>query len=264
MKQETPRARQSSVSLIRPWLPAESAKTTSSGGSKRRLCGGHFRCKVSMPSWTSACQAALSYALIRQRSRLTTTANPFVGIPDPTFTGWYVEGSWFFGGHKTYEKVGRWGRPKIDNPMFHDSGGWGALQLVGKYDVLDQSDDASFDRGVNPVSSSFTGACANTRLFPGLSAGSTSSGGSPQAPTLVAESVALCGEMKTWVVGVNWWMTEYMRLMFQYSESELSGYPQTTISTNSAGVSVQNGGATVAGFDGATIRGFGMRMHVDW
>ena len=27
--------------------------------------------------------------------------------------------------------------------------------------------------------------------------------------------------MKTWVVGVNWWMTNYMRLMFQYAESDL-------------------------------------------
>ena len=31
--------------------------------------------------------------------------------------------------------------------------------------------------------------------------------------------------MKTWVVGVNWWMTDYMRLMFQYAQSDLSGYP---------------------------------------
>ena len=72
---------------------------------------------------------------------LASTANPFLGISDPTFTGWYVEGSWFFGGHKTYEDGGRWGRPKINNPMFHGSGGWGALQLVGKYDVLDMSDE---------------------------------------------------------------------------------------------------------------------------
>jgi phosphate-selective porin OprO and OprP len=65
--------------------------------------------------------------------QLTTIANPFIGVPNPTFNAWYVEGSWFFGGHKTYEQGGRWGRPKIDNPMFHGSGGWGALQLVGKY-----------------------------------------------------------------------------------------------------------------------------------
>ena len=33
--------------------------------------------------------------------------------------------------------------------------------------------------------------------------------------------------MKTWVVGVNWWMTDYMRLMFNYAQSDLSGYPTT-------------------------------------
>ena len=66
--------------------------------------------------------------------------NPFTGVPDPEFTGWYVEGSWFFGGHKTYEDEGMWGRPKVNNPMFHGSGGWGAVQLVGKYDVLEMGD----------------------------------------------------------------------------------------------------------------------------
>ena len=70
--------------------------------------------------------------------------------------------------------------------------------------------------------------------------------------------------MKTWVVGVNWWMTEYMRLMFQYSQSDLSGYPTTLVSSTSANTPVQGGGTTVKGFDDATIRGFGMRMHVDW
>ena len=66
-------------------------------------------------------------------TRLIALEPHSVGVPDPDFTGWYVEGSWFFGGHKTYEEDGRWGRPKINNPMFHGSGGWGALQIVGKY-----------------------------------------------------------------------------------------------------------------------------------
>ena len=35
--------------------------------------------------------------------------------------------------------------------------------------------------------------------------------------------------MKTWVVGVNWWMTDYMRLMFQYSQSDLGGYPDHAV-----------------------------------
>ena len=88
----------------------------------------------------SICRAEPSFAAIRQVLGLLTpiAPNPFIGVPDPDFTGWYVEGSWFFGGHKTYEEEGRWGRPKIYNPMFHGSGGWGAWQLVGNFDVLDQ------------------------------------------------------------------------------------------------------------------------------
>ena len=176
-------------------------------------------------------------------NQLTTIANPFIGVPDPTFNAWYAEATWFFGGHKTYEKGGRWGRPKIDNPMFHGSGGWGALEVVGKYDVLDQSDTAFNNAG----------GCRLTRLYPGLS----STGTAPDA-TLAANQIPLCGEMQTWVVGVNWWMTEYMRLMFQYSESDLSDYPIFVAQNTGLPPGTNNG------LDGAHIKGFGMRMHVDW
>jgi phosphate-selective porin OprO/OprP len=173
--------------------------------------------------------------------QLTTIANPFIGDPDPTFIGWYVEGSWFFGGHKTYENGGKWGRPKIYKPMFHESGGWGALQLVGKYDVLDQSDSAFNNAG----------GCRNTRLYPGNVSNSNDD-------QLDANSIPLCGEMQTWLVGVNWWMTEYVRLMFQYSESDLSNYPFFIPQNPDLPPGKNNG------FDGATIKGFGMRAHIDW
>ena len=97
----------------------------------------------------STCPAAL-HTLVFARSRpISGRGDPFIGVPDPTFTGWYVEGSWFFGGHKTYKDEGVWGRPVVNNPMFHGSGGWGAVQLVGKYDVLDQSDSQNI---VQPAS----------------------------------------------------------------------------------------------------------------
>ena len=175
--------------------------------------------------------------------QLNTAANPFIGIPDPSFDGWYVTGSWFFGGHKTYEDNGTFGRPKVDNPMFHGSGGWGALQLVGSYDVLNMSDTAFNNAG----------GCRNTRLYPGL--GST---GTAPNQTLAANSIPLCGEMQTWIVGMNWWMTDYMRLMFQYSESDLSDYPFFIPANSSLPPGKNNG------FDDATIRGFGMRAQVDW
>ena len=75
----------------------------------------------------------------------------------------------FFGGHQNYNKEGKWDRPTIDNPMRWSEGkGWGAVQLVGKYDVLDMSDNAfnnAFNAS-NPVgkSPSFGGGCPITRL----------------------------------------------------------------------------------------------------
>ena len=176
-------------------------------------------------------------------NQLGLVANRFVDDPDPTFNGWYIEGSWFFGGHKTYEEDGRWGRPKIDNPMFHGSGGWGALQLVGKYDVLDQSDTA-FNNAASP------GGCQTTTLWPGVSSA---------APGLSPNAIPLCGDMKTWIVGASWWMTEYMRLMAQYSESDLSGYPTVAVLADPELPPHQTNG-----FDGATVNSFGMRMQVDW
>ena len=177
---------------------------------------------------------------------LNTALNPFIGVPDPDFNGWYIEGSWFFGGHKTYENEATWGRPVVDHPMFHGSGGWGAVQLVGKYDVLDMSDTVFNNAG----------GCRNTQLYPGLSA---SAAGAP--PAVIAPSVALCGEMKTWIVGLNWWMNPYMRLMFNYAESNLGSYPNTVITASNTRVPK---GTSIFGFDDATIKGFGMRAQVDF
>ena len=41
----------------------------------------------------------------------------------------------------------------VNQPMFHESGGWGALQIVGKYDVLDMSDSQNI---VLPASKAVT------------------------------------------------------------------------------------------------------------
>jgi phosphate-selective porin OprO and OprP len=173
--------------------------------------------------------------------RLASATNPFIGIPDPTFTGWYIEGSWFFGGHKTYEEDGRWGRPVVYHPMFHGSGGWGALQVIGSFDVLDMSDNEFNDAG----------GCRTTRLFPGSVPNSANNQKN-------SNSIPLCGEMQTWKIGMNWYMTEYMRLMFQYSESDLSQYPFFVPQNPKLPPGKNNG------FDDATIKGFGMRMQVDW
>jgi phosphate-selective porin OprO and OprP len=176
--------------------------------------------------------------------QLNTAANPFVGIPSPEYNGYYITGTWFFGGHKNYNKEGKWDRPTIDNPMRWNEGkGWGAIELVGKYDVIDMSDTAFNNAG----------GCQSTRLFPNLPANTT--GGA----NIVASSLGLCGEQRTWIVGVNWYLNDYVRLMFDYAQAELSGYPLTTVA---AGTSLAP--ATIAGFDGGTVRGFSIHAQVDW
>jgi hypothetical protein len=112
----------------------------------------------------------------------------------------------------------RKGRPKIANPfVWGKHTGWGALQIVGKYDVLDQSDSAFNNAG----------GCPTTQLFPGLSG---------SAPALVAPSVSQCGEMKTWLVGANWYLNDYVRLMFDYAQSDLSNFPITTLTATNTTV----------------------------
>jgi len=67
--------------------------------------------------------------------------------------------------------------------------------------------------------------------------------------------------MKTWSIGANWYPNNYVRLMFQYSESDLGNYPTTNLVVN---LPTQPKSGQVAGFDGRTIKGFGMRTQVDW
>jgi phosphate-selective porin OprO/OprP len=143
-------------------------------------------------------------------------ANPLLGRPDPTYEGWYVEGSWFLTGESKPYKDGVFQRVKVKNPVTFKRGGWGAWQLAGRYDVLDLGDNAF-------------GCPVTIALYPGTS-------GSPQAP--------MCGEQATWQIALNWYLNDYTRLMFDYSESDISGR-----------------------FDfnaGANIKGFGMRAQVDW
>ncbi len=63
--------------------------------------------------------------------------------------------------------------------------------------------------------------------------------------------------------GRQLYLNEYVRLMFDYSESDLGDYPVTTIPATVTNTTVPPG-TSIFGFDGAVIRGFGMRAQVDW
>jgi phosphate-selective porin OprO and OprP len=145
-------------------------------------------------------------------------SNLFQGS-DPTYTGWYIDAGWFLTGETQSYSNGVFGRPKVKNPVvWSKGGGWGAWQLAGRYDVLDLTDQA---------------------LTLQDNAGSA--------------NCTLCGEQKTWLIGVNWWLNDYSRIQFNYAESKIEGGPLLLANSTSANRD-----------DGATIKGFGTRFQVDW
>ena len=142
---------------------------------------------------------------------IADTTDPRVS---PTYNGWYVDASWYLTGEtRNYEAAeGIFGRTKVKKPVFGGSGGWGAWQIAGRYDVIDLSDEA-----VNIA------ACSE------------------------------CGNQETWLIGLNWLLTDYTAIKFNVTQSKITG---------------GNGGSpSGTGFnknDGADITGVGMRAQVDW
>jgi phosphate-selective porin OprO/OprP len=147
---------------------------------------------------------------------------------DPTYTGWYVESGLFLTGETRPYKDGIFQRVKVKNPVvWSKGGGWGAWQIAGRYDVLDLTDKALTLQG--------NAAVVNPAL----------------AASLL--NCVACGEQATWQVGVNWYLNDYTRVFFNYGESDIGGGPLLLASGASANVN-----------DGANIKGFGTRVHVDW
>jgi phosphate-selective porin OprO and OprP len=133
----------------------------------------------------------------------------------PTYNGWYVDASWYLTGEtRNYEAAeGIFGRTKVKKPVFGGSGGWGAWQIAGRYDVIDLSDKAAN-----------IGACTE------------------------------CGEQETWLVGVNWLLTDYTAIKLNVTQSKITG-----------GNNAPRGSGD--GFnrnDDAEITGVGLRAQVDW
>jgi phosphate-selective porin OprO and OprP len=125
----------------------------------------------------------------------------------PTYNGYYVDASWFITGEmRNYEaKTGEFGRTKVLHPVYGGSHGWGAWQIAGRYDVINLGDKSEVlnNAGID---------CSK------------------------------CGDQATWLIGLNWLLTDYTALKLQVSQSEISG-----------GVN-----------DGAKITGVGLRAQVDW
>jgi phosphate-selective porin OprO and OprP len=65
--------------------------------------------------------------------------NPAVGVTDPSFDGWYVEGSYVLTGEpRRYSmSAAAFGRPSPAHPFKPQNGDWGAWELAGRYSEVD-------------------------------------------------------------------------------------------------------------------------------
>ncbi len=128
-----------------------------------------------------------------------------VPVSNPGFFGAYGEVGYFLTGDtRGYKRGdGTWSRTKVLKPI--SKGGAGAIQIIGRYEYLDLSDD---DLVNGPTNNFATGATSLAALNSRLGRGGTQS---------------------SYIVGVNWYLNDYLRLMLNYGRVEVEGGPQAAI-----------------------------------
>jgi phosphate-selective porin OprO/OprP len=113
---------------------------------------------------------------------------------DASFTGGYFELGYFFTGETRGYKSGKWDRTKVSKPF--DQGGWGAIQLNGRFDYLDLSD------GV--------GGTATTLGYPSGASAAFVNG----------------GKQLGYQLSLIWNPMDYMRFIAQYGHLDITGGPR--------------------------------------
>ena len=108
----------------------------------------------------------------------------------PTFSGWYLEGSWVITGEpKTYtvsatnNEVGGFGAPRVARPFSFSGESWGAWELAARYSDTD-------------LNWSATRAATGTSSTPGVQAGING------------------GDEKVITIGLNWYLNNNVKLQF--------------------------------------------------
>lgn len=112
---------------------------------------------------------------------------------EPEFSGWYVEGSWFLTGEakpyaakSTSNNYAVWGTPKVISPFSLSGDSWGAWELAVRF----SNTDLNFREGI-------TGAA-------------------------IPDGGVRGGEQEIWVVGVNWYLNNNIRLMMNYQDVDIN------------------------------------------
>ena len=90
-----------------------------------------------------------------QVDRLASAA-PDASVQDhPTFSGWFLEGSWILTGetkvynvNATNNEIGGWAGPKVANPFSLEGNSWGAWELVARYSTANLNWNQNLATGI--------------------------------------------------------------------------------------------------------------------
>lgn len=118
---------------------------------------------------------------------------------NPGFFGGYVELGYFLTGETRGYKDNVWGRTKVLNPL--SKGGSGAWQLAARFDYLDLDSSALKSA---PVNNFATGVSAAAQTSLALGRG---------------------GKQKGALLGLNWYPSDYARIMINYIHIDVDGGP---------------------------------------
>lgn len=145
----------------------------------------------------------------RNSSTLYTTTNgPAVG-----FNGGYVQGSYTFGGRRYYKPTtGAYSGVIPDHPFIFGTGGWGALEVAGRFSIIDLNASAPY----------LAGAGGGSGNAAGIVRGGT------------AAAAILGGEQTAYGAGVNWYPNGNMKFMLDY-EHVIEDLPATLGGANTRG-----------------------------
>jgi phosphate-selective porin OprO/OprP len=134
----------------------------------------------------------------------------------PTYNGWYVSASWFLTGEmRNYEAK----TGEIGRPHVNHPvfGGSGGW---GAWQIAGRYDSLDLSDDASRIS-----------------------------------DCQYCGTQNTWLIGLNWWLTDYTMLKFNVTQSKIEGGNDGYAKGSGQGFNQNNG---------AEITGFGMRAQVDW
>ena len=137
---------------------------------------------------SNAWSAGLEFAVQKRNFYLQSEYEQFgvgrtdPGLSDPSFHGFYVEGSWVLTGEtrKYNTQTAAFDAPSVDHPFSLSGGGLGAFELAARYSDMDLNYDAGLV-GHAPGANAIRG-----------------------------------GEEQNWTVGLNWYPNSVVRFMVDY------------------------------------------------